>query len=204
MQLYINADYKNRFGSFARLIKIIDDDTVFVEFKNFERQESCTKTIKKSSLIKETFKSPYDKTVYGIGYIGNGPYNSTDHLQCYIRWHDRLKLIYTGCNKNYLTVSIADEWHCFQNFADWYHQQIGHDTKGFDLDKDLLSGDMQSIYSPETCCFLPEDINLAISRKENINYRKIACLAEKYKHAISATAYNALINYEPRKHYTNN
>lgn len=59
---------------------------------------------------------------------------------------------YTGCK-------MCDEWHDFQVFAKWHSENY---IDGFELDKDLLSGG-QKVYSPETCVFLPRNINTFLS-----------------------------------------
>lgn len=51
----------------------------------------------------------------------------------------------------------------FQHFADWAVQEIGYAVPGFELDKDLLVPGNKT-YSPETCCFLPAQINTALQR----------------------------------------
>ena len=61
---------------------------------------------------------------------------------------------------SYKDCYVADEWHNLQTFSDWYYKQVGWD-KGFELDKDLLSEDGK-VYSPETCCLIPREINTAI------------------------------------------
>ena len=56
-------------------------------------------------------------------------------------------------------VKVCDTWHNFQNFCQWYEDNIPH---GYDLDKDLI-GDGK-IYSPETCIGLPCSFNTFLSR----------------------------------------
>lgn len=72
-----------------------------------------------------------------------------------------------ACNKSfharqqtYADVSVCTEWLDFQNFARWFDAQLmaRRYVDGWHLDKDVLSvGD--KIYSPETCCFLPQQLN---------------------------------------------
>lgn len=58
-------------------------------------------------------------------------------------------------NPSYRNVKICNEWYNFQNFAKWFEDNY---IEGFHLDKDILSIDFK-IYSPETCCFVPVEIN---------------------------------------------
>lgn len=55
----------------------------------------------------------------------------------------------------YKGVEILEEWKCFENFAQWFEENY---TEGFALDKDLICKDCK-IYSPETCSFVPQEIN---------------------------------------------
>ena len=68
---------------------------------------------------------------------------------------------YQEKNKNYIGVTICEEWLTFSNFKRWMEAQ---DYEGKHLDKDLISG---SHYSPETCIFIDPKVNYFIrdSRK---------------------------------------
>lgn len=68
-----------------------------------------------------------------------------------------------------MTTTLHEDWHNFQNFAEWSLSQIGcgsKDEKGvyFQLDKDILGG-CEKCYSPETCVFVPKEINIFFSKK---------------------------------------
>jgi len=60
---------------------------------------------------------------------------------------------------NYADCTVCDDWLKFSNFWYWY-QENGVD--GYHLDKDLFSNGHGKIYSPDTCCFLPHEINTAL------------------------------------------
>lgn len=65
---------------------------------------------------------------------------------------------------NYAGADSCPEWKDFQNFAEWFEGVVesGYFHEGWHLDKDLLYKN-NKIYSPETCVFLPEDINKVLS-----------------------------------------
>lgn len=59
----------------------------------------------------------------------------------------------------YEECTVCEEWHNFQNFADWFdknYYEIGKER--MEIDKDLLIKN-NKIYSPNTCVFVPRRIN---------------------------------------------
>lgn len=61
----------------------------------------------------------------------------------------------------YKDVTCCDEWLLYENFYDWLHKQPNFDkwlNDKFTLDKDILIKG-NKIYSPETCCLVPENVN---------------------------------------------
>ena len=55
----------------------------------------------------------------------------------------------------YKDVTVCEEWKLFSVFRGWMEQQ---DWRGKALDKDLL-GEGKKLYSPRTCCFIPQGLN---------------------------------------------
>lgn len=66
----------------------------------------------------------------------------------------------------YAGIDSCPEWKDFQNFAKWFFsvKELGYFHEGWQLDKDLLLKG-NKIYSPQTCVFLPEDINKSLNTK---------------------------------------
>lgn len=56
----------------------------------------------------------------------------------------------------YINCRVCDEWLLYSNFEKWYKE---HYVEGYEIDKDLLSCNNNKIYSPNTCVFLPKEIN---------------------------------------------
>lgn len=115
------------------------------------------------------FKTPYCKTVLGVGYLGAIETSSVKHLPSYSIWTNMLKRCYTNYRGNvsplaYAGVLVADDWHNFSTFNSWYSKKADvFDGTGVvpKLDKDLLSNGV-GLYSCDTCCLLPHSINCAI------------------------------------------
>jgi len=104
---------------------------------------------------------------YGKGFIGVGKHRPSTSKRARGLWGDLLKRCF--CDKyqkhkpTYKTVEVCEEWLNFQNFAEWCNTQKFFNAKDesgkyYQLDKDLLVRG-NKIYSPETCCFVPSQIN---------------------------------------------
>ena len=72
--------------------------------------------------------------------------------------------------KTYIGCFVAEEWYCFQTFAQWHKENKKSHMKSWQLDKDILVKG-NKIYSPETCCFVPQEVN-TLFVKNNINRGK--------------------------------
>lgn len=126
-----------------------------------------TVEVYKGNALKGEVKDKLLPVVCGVGFIGEGNYNSS-HIS-YPYWLSMLKRTYTklkdGANKSYLdsNTKVCGEWHNFQNFAKWFENYV--ETNNIDLnathiniDKDILGAD-NPLYSPKTCTIVPREIN---------------------------------------------
>lgn len=114
-------------------------------------------------------KNPNHKTVYGIGYIGQGRYKvtTTGKNKPYKKWHSLIQRCYDvkafDRHPTYESCSVDERWHNFQVFAEWFENNY---IEGFELDKDILVKG-NKIYSPETCCFVPQGVNALFTNRKN-------------------------------------
>lgn len=94
--------------------------------------------------------------VYGIGIYSKCYYDSTS--KCYKVWKDMLQRCYDEKTllryPTYRSCKVCDEWLVFKNFADWYDDNY---IEGYQIDKDIIGNG--KLYSPSTCCFVPNKIN---------------------------------------------
>lgn len=116
----------------------------------------------------KTVRYPYHPTKFNVGYIGEGKYKSTGEdgkdLPVYRYWDGIMRRCYSerlkNISKTYADCSVDEKWHNFQNFAEWFYENYNPDTmERWCLDKDILVKGNR-IYSPETCCFVPNEINI--------------------------------------------
>lgn len=114
--------------------------------------------------------NPYYPSVFEIGYIGVGKYSPGNDKYCYNRWVGVMERVNSEKaklnNPSYSGVTVCKEWECFQNFADWFYKNYEADyMKDWHLDKDILIKG-NKIYSPETCRFVPQEINKFFIRRK--------------------------------------
>ena len=84
---------------------------------------------------------------------------------CHKYWNRMIKRCYYKDRHNnimYPDCCVCQSWHKLSEFKIWFDQ---HYVKGWELDKDiLLKGN--KIYSPEICCFVPQEINKMFTKRE--------------------------------------
>ena len=157
----------NKHGTVMEIIEYINNRNVLVEFQ--DNYKYITRT-NYQAFKKGEVKNVYDKTVYNIGYIGEGNYSHKSHPRIYNIWRHMLGRCYDdvvlSSNPTYYDCYTADEWHCFQNFAKWYDDNY-YEIPGesMELDKDILCKGNR-IYSPDTCVFVPQYINTLIVKND--------------------------------------
>lgn len=112
-------------------------------------------------------KCPYERRYYNIGYLGEGSYKASEngkHTRVYSAWKSMLQRCYDDKyhqkQPTYIDCEVNNEWHNFQNFAKWYYENYYKiEGERMHLDKDILVK-CNKIYSPDTCIFVPEKINI--------------------------------------------
>ena len=111
-------------------------------------------------------------SVFNNGYLGIGDYNTSvnrKHTIQYTTWKNMLQRCYSESyhlkTPTYKECSVCKEWLNFQNFAKWFDENY---IESFAMDKDILIKN-NKIYSPDTCCFIPKEINSVIAGNTNRN-----------------------------------
>lgn len=108
------------------------------------------------------------KLIYGKGVYKKGLYkasiNGKDTKE-YIVWRDMLKRCYNPRRliiySSYNDCSVCEKWLDFQIFAEWFNINY---KEGYELDKDIIVKG-NKVYGPETCCFIPHEINILLSKR---------------------------------------
>lgn len=112
--------------------------------------------------------------VHGVG-VNNADYivrnrEGGKKVLCpvYAKWVDMLTRCYSGKFKSrcqtYVGCSVCDEWLTFSNFSVWFKK---NNIEGYHLDKDIkIVGN--KIYSPDTCLFIPSELNHLLADSASI------------------------------------
>lgn len=148
---------KAKKGFDYQVIEIINSRKVFVKFL-----DEFGAVVKGTACQAATGQliNPCGRYTYGVGYIGQGPYKTTENgkpLKRFKCWQSMFERVYGGreTSPSYADVKVNLVWHCYQVFAEWFDNNY---VEGWQLDKDIrIKGSRE--YGPESCCFVPREIN---------------------------------------------
>lgn len=103
------------------------------------------------------------KPVYGVGIVDIDIDNSS---KVRLLWKGILERCYSQklhkIEPTYKECEICPEWIYLSNFKEWFDENY---IEGYHLDKDILVKD-NKIYSPETCCFVPQRLNNLLTKRK--------------------------------------
>lgn len=164
---------KEKLNNQGCLMKIVEYDgyaNIVVEFQDeYKIRINSTYDLFQVGSI----KNPYYPSVFGVGITGNkySPRINGGYTKEYRAWQNMLGRCFTKTYKTYDEVTCCKEWLLFDNFYEWLHSQPNFDkwynNKKWAVDKDILVKG-NKIYSPETCCLVPNNINiLFLTRKKS-------------------------------------
>lgn len=157
----------NRQGCLMKIVDYIDSKNIIVEFQDNYKARIHTEYYNFKNGVA---KNPYHPIAYGVGMIGikypsNANGSSTKEYQT---WKNMLRRCYGDEQFAYRDVICCDEWLLYENFYEWLHSQENFDkwynNKKWHLDKDILIKG-NKIYSPNTCCLVPHNVNLLFTKK---------------------------------------
>lgn len=109
------------------------------------------------------------KTKFGCANF-NIPNACSNKEPYYKVWHSILvRTLYTPHKRlhpAYNDCTICDEWLNLSNFRDWFENPENGYLDGLQIDKDILVKG-NKVYSPDTCCFVPKEINMLFTKRQN-------------------------------------
>ena len=156
--------------------------------------------------------NPYARLTEGVGYIGVGKCSPSNDKEAYTMWQGILIRSYSekylAKKPSYEGVTVCDEWHSFQNFAEWcytqkYFKAKDNNGRPYHLDKDILCKG-NKLYHPDFCSIVPQFINsLLVTSKGargnhpiGVSYRKLDKKYEAYYNGSSKRIHLGLFKTE--------
>lgn len=147
-----------------KITKILKGKKAIIEFE--KTKYSCECSI--NNIINHRVKDVKWPIICGIGYIGRSKdyINKRKKSYAYTCWANMIRRCYDEkiqCKRpTYSQCTVCDEWHCFIEFEKWFNKNYIQD---WCLDKDILFKG-NKIYSPATCCFVPNEINSLFTKNQ--------------------------------------
>lgn len=149
--------FNSKLGLGFWVVERTKSDHVLIEF-----DASKSRLITEAGQIRNgSVKDKMHGAVCGVGYVGIGSHKAFiggNSTKAYTVWGSMLERCYSvktqNRNPTYKNCIVCDEWHNFQNFAEWFYK---NHKEGLQIDKDI-KGDGK-LYSPKTCCFVTNQVN---------------------------------------------
>lgn len=166
--------FSKSFGEFE-ILNWIDGKRAKIRFlKTGFEKVSLVCDIRRGAL-----KDPLFPTVYGVGFIGVGKYKARSekglpNSPCYDSWRGMLRRCYSKDksfkNPTYSGCTVTENWHNYQNFAEWYYNNLISEDCTM-IDKDILNKG-NKVYSPDNCCLVSVQVNSLITGATLVNRGK--------------------------------
>ena len=140
--------YQSNYGDF-KIISVESAASIRIRFllTGFEINKQAV------HLDYRAVKDPYFPSFFGLAFIGRGAYDTKTSKVAYQKWKNMLTRCYSkeyqDKNPSYIGCIVSDEWHNFQNFAEWFENNSTSNENSNHLDKDIRG--CGKIYSPSNC-----------------------------------------------------
>lgn len=160
----------NKLGEKIEIVEYNKAKDIIVQFENGCKIKTTYQHFKEG-----VAENPYNKTIYGKGYIGQGKYKAkknNKHTIQYKFWYGMFLRCYNENQRykypTYKNCTVCEEWYDFQVFAEWFDKNY-YEIEGqkMHIDKDILVKG-NKVYSPQNCIFVPQRIN-ELFTKNDIN-----------------------------------
>lgn len=149
-----------------------------VEYKNYNNVKirfikTGFKTVAQGCQVRNGHvKDKLSPSVFGVGFIGEGIFSvraNDRETDAYKTWRTILKACYSSRLTHkinpYVDCAVCDDWHNFQNFAEWFYENHPKDGRKYTLDKNIKSLGSK-VYCPENCIFVTSNVYRFVIRIE--------------------------------------
>lgn len=156
---YVGKIYKTSLCGDVKVLKYRSSEDIDIVFLDTGYQTN----VRLGNLTQGTIKDRNIPSVFGVGVIGERPKEtSVQRKKTYSMWKKMIERCYCSeryhKNPTYSECSVSEYFKNFANFYNWCEHQVGFSVGRFALDKDILIKG-NKIYSENTCCFVPTEIN---------------------------------------------
>lgn len=168
----LNEENLNNQGCLMKIVEYTNAHDIIVEFQDKYRARIHTEY---KHFASGSVKNPYFRSVFGVGMIGEKYPMSINGKMTkeHFTWRGIISRCYDNKRKEksptYENVVCCEEWLNFDNFYEWLHSQSNFDKwyegKKWAIDKDILIKG-NKVYSPNTCCLVPENVNLLFTKRD--------------------------------------
>ena len=121
----------------------MDVDVEFLDEYHYVKEHTTYNNFKLGKI-----KNPYHKSVFGVGYVGEGNYKTKENGKFtifYQQWKNMLLRCYVKADRHlpYEDAKVCDEWLNFQTFAKWYDEHYYEVDERLHIDKDIKIKDLE-------------------------------------------------------------
>lgn len=161
----VGEEYEHEIYGKYKIVEILKDKKAIIEFEKTKYR--CEYTI--DNIRNKRVKDPLHPIICGVGYIGQQRDLSTRKSkgESYKCWRNMITRCYDleihKKHPTYADCEVCNDWHNFTIFDKWFNENY---KPNWCLDKDILiKGNRE--YSPQTCCFVPCEINSILTKRQN-------------------------------------
>jgi hypothetical protein len=159
----------NQHGTLMKIIKYNGAMDIDVEFQ--DEHKYIAKNMRYDYFKSGRLQNPFDKTVYGVGYLGEN-YITSNNTKAYQTWSGMLERCYDEKYQNkkptYIGCYVCDEWLNYSVFKKWYEENTYKiENEQIHLDKDIIKKG-NKCYCPEYCILVPKRINSLFTNCTNV------------------------------------
>jgi len=154
---------------------IVEQNERYNVIIEFQDEYKIQKRVLYKNFLSGKVKNPYDKSIYGEGFLGEGASTKRGNktVKEYRIWFDIIRRCYSCEDKStfvaYKNCVVSDEWKNYSNFYKWYKENLYECSDELEVDKDILS-EGKKIYSKETCILIPKKINRFCQTSNCLDY----------------------------------
>lgn len=156
-KMQVGEIYATVSGGDAKVVEYVNARNIVVEFINTGFKKTCSAGNLRIGMVADDSLPSF----LGVGIVDiSTSHENRKPLKPYKLWKDMLSRCYSGKSHylSYKGCSVSENFKRLSYFTNWCKNQKGFGQEGWHLDKDIL-GKGNKVYSEDTCCFLPKEIN---------------------------------------------